>query len=318
MSVLDTSVILLKRETTYGTYASPAGSDAMIVFDYTVTPMESEEVRRQVERGFPGVNPSTYTAIRQRHTFSVELAGSGAAGTPAFWQEPLIGCLYDAGTPLTGPTRVLYPLASAGDGGSVSIAGYKGIARHRAKGARGNAVLTLEERAIPRITFDFVGVQEGTSPMDASAPPALTLPTPPIGLEVSLINTVVQLGGFTLGVRRLSIDLGNKVEYFSTTGQRAVVFGKDETGDRRAITADAVFELPDPSVRNFFADILPRTPLAFSLVHGTAGGNVVLIGSDGAVLGRATYSVEQNRVFMNCPIEFVPTAAGNELTLTTA
>lgn len=318
MSVLDTTIIAAVAESTYGTYASPTpAANAMAVFNHVVTPMESEEVRRQVERGFPGVNPSTYTAIRQRHQFSTELAGSGVVDTATFWAPLLRGCLFAAPS-VTAATRVDYPLDSAGDGGSISLVAFKGEnARHRIRGARGTASLVFEERAIPRTEWDFVGLLEGTSPMDAGAPGTINLPTPPVGQEVSLLNTVIQLGGFTLGVRRLSISLGNKVEFFSTTGQRAVVFGKDESGDRRAVVADAVFELPNPATRNFFADILPRTELAFSLIHGLTAGNIIEITSARAVLGRATYSVEQNRVFMNCPIEFIPSAAGNELVVRT-
>lgn len=315
--MLDTSVLLAKLEVTPGTYSDPVGaSDAMLVFGYTVTPMESEEVRREVERPYPGVNPSTYTAIRNRHAFSTELAGSNAVDTPAFWQVLLRGCLFNAAVP-TPSTRVNYPLATVGDGAAISIAGYKDSARHRSKFCRGNAVFRFNEKALPSIGWDFQGVIEGASPMDSSAPAGVVLPTYPTPVEVNLTNTVVQLGGTTLGVRSLEIDLGNKVEYFSTTGGRSIIYGKDQSGDRRAITAQAVFELPNPAVKNFFTDIIPRTPLAFSLVHGTAPGNIVEINSANAVLGRATYSVEQNRLFMNCPIEFVPTAAGNELTVIT-
>jgi|GEM_PF-3918178 len=313
---LDTSVVLAKVESPAGTYATPVGAtDAFLVFGYEVTPMESEEVRRQIERPFPGVNPSTYTAIRQRHAFSVELAGSGVANTPAKWGTLLRGCLFGAGVP--GVSKAAYPLASVGDGEAMSIVGYKDNARHRGKLSRGNAVFRFTERQLPSIGFDFQSLIEGASPMDGSAPSGVVLPNYPGPVEVSLANTVVTLGGTVLGVRSLEIDLGNKVAFFSTTGGRSIIFGKDESGDRRAITGTAVFELPDPTAKNFFFDILPRSPLAFSLIHGTAAGNIVELASAGAVLGRATYTVEQNRIFMNCPIEFVPTAAGNELMLET-
>lgn len=313
---LDTSVFLWRPEAPPGVFAAPAAAtDAHLVFGYEVTPMESEEVRRAIERPFPGINPSTYTAIRSRHRFSVELAGSGAANIPAKWAQLLQGCLFGSAAP--AGARVGYPLASVGDGGAGSIAGFKDNARHRGRMARGNAVFRFQERQLPSIGLEYQALIEGAAPMDASAPVGVVLPTYPVPVEVNLANTVITLGGTVLGVRSLEIDLGNKVEFFSTTGGRAIIFGKDDSGDRRAITGTAVFELPDPAVKNFFTDIIPRTPLAFSLVHGVAAGNIVRITSPGAVLGRATYSVEQNRIFMNCPIEFVPTAAGNELVLET-
>lgn len=319
MSVRDVSVLLFRQETTYGVYATPVpATDAMLVFGHEIVPMESEQVTRQIEKGFAGANPTLPTAVRQRQRFSVELAGSGAAGTPAFWDRLLRSCLFDASQVLAAPARVLYPLSTAGDGVSGSIAGFKdGLVRARMRGSRGNARFIFEEKQIPSIAFDFVGLLEGSNPIDAGAPGAVTLPTPPAGVECSLTNTVIQLDTFTLGVRRLEIDLGNKVEFFSTTGQRAIIYGKDESGDRRAATGTIVFELPDPATRNFFTSILPATPLAFSLVHGTAAGNIFRITSSRAILGEATFSVEQNRLFMNAPITFVPNAAGNELTIET-
>jgi hypothetical protein len=318
MSVLGTSVIGAALETTPGVFVNPnLATDAILAFGYEVTPMESEEVRREIERPFPGVNPATYTAIRARHRFSVELTGAGTSVvTPAWYRTLFRACLMDAHTVQAG-VSVTYPLGSTGDGASISLVGFKGNARHRARMVRGNCSFEFVEKQLPRMTFDLVGLIEGTSPMDNAASGSVVLPTYPQPQEVNLANTVITLGGFTLGVRSLIIDLGMKTEFFSTTGQRAIIFGKDQDGDRRAVTGQLVAELPDPATRNFFTDVIPRTPLAFSLVHGTQANNIVDISSARAVLGRITYSVEQNRVFMNAPITFEPSAAGNELSIKT-
>lgn len=317
MSVPDTSVVLAKVEPAYGIWAAPTGAaDAMIVNNYVITPMESQQVRRAVERPFPGTIPSTYTAIRARHAFNVELAGTGTPGTSVgsnpFWFRLLQGCFF--GAPFaSGSGRGISP-ATAGDGSSLSILGTKGeLVRARARGARGNAVFTFEEKGIPNLALDFIGLIEGATPIDAGSAGAITLPGAAIGQEVSLLNTSVSLGGFVLGVRRLTIDIGNKPEFYSTTGSRAIVYGKDETGDRRATVGQAVFELPNPATRNFFADIIPRTPLAFSLTHGLTAGNIVKIDAPAVVLGEANFSVETNRLFMNCPLEFLPVTGGDEL-----
>jgi hypothetical protein len=315
---LDLSVLLAKEEVTYGTFSSPAGAtDAMLVYNLAITPMEAEEVRSPLERGFPGATLESYTRLRHRYTFEVELAGSGAAGTAPFWARLLRGCLIDASTPLTGPTRVQMPLGTAGDGGSLSIVGFKDNVRHRSRGARGNAVFRFADGAIPSLGFDVLGLFNDADPADAAAPGAITLPAPPVGVECSLINTVVQLGGFTLGVRSLEINLGMKTEFYSHTAARAVIFGKDEAGDRRAITGRAVFELPDPAVKSYFADIRNRTAQAFSLVHGLSAGNIVELTSARCFIGRMDYQVEQNRIFASCPLSFVPSSGGNELTILT-
>jgi hypothetical protein len=244
------------------------------------------------------------------------MAGAGTATGIPFWCRMLAGCLF--ATPSVGASSVTHALSSAGDGGSGSILGNKGqLARMRGRGARGNAVFNFEERQIPRIDWDFQSLIEGTLPLDSGSVAGLVLPTPPVGLEVNLLNTVVLLDGHVLGVRRLSIDLGNKVTFYSTTATRQILFSKDESGDRRAIVADALFELPDPATKNFFGGILTGAAVGFSLVHGTAAGNIIEITSSRAVISQPTFSQEENRVFMNCRLRFVPTAANNELTLVT-
>lgn len=309
---LNTTVLLARRETTPGTYLLPGpGTDAVLAFDYEVTPMESEEVRSQLQRPFAGGYPSTYTAIHARHAFSIELAGSGTIDVAPFWLPLLRSSLYSAPNISVGASAGCSPV-STGDGDSHSLIGYRDNARHRARMCRGNAVFSLEEKQIPSLRFDWLGLIEGVTPMDAGTPTGLVLPTPPPGLECSLTNTVVTLDGFTLGVRRLEIDLGMKTAFYSHTGARAIIFGKDDSGDRRSVGGNIVFELPDPVSRNFFSSVIPRTRLPFNLLHGATVGNRVTLNSSNCVLGRITYSVEQNRLFANCPIQFLPSAAGND------
>lgn len=314
----DTSLVLAKVEAVAGTYADPTpASDAFIVFGYEVQPMESETVRREIERGFNGINPSVPTAIRNRHSYSVELSGSGTKDVAAKWAALLRGSQFGAPVVAAG-VEVTYPLVGTGDGESLSIAGIKGNeARHRSKFARGNVTISFNERALPSMKFEHMGVIEGASPADYYVPAGLVLPDYPPPVEVSLTNTVITLDSLVLGVRSFELNLGAKTEYFSTTGRRAIFFGKDGDGNRRSPTATCVFEMPSLAVKNYFDAIIAGTEVPFSLVHGTEAGNIVEISSAHAKLGTATYTAEQGRLFLNCPMEFVATAAGNDFVLKT-
>ena len=318
MPVSDLSLITSKVEAAYGTWAMPApATDASVVFGYAMTPMESEEVRRQTERGFSGTNPSFPTAVRQRHAFSQELTGAGTAIGIAHWAKHLRGCQF--GAPVPGASDCAYPLVGSGDGGSLSIAGNKGNAFDlRGKGCRGNARLNFTEKQLPSIAFEFMGLmQDDANIVTPNVPAGIVLPTYPAPVEVSLINTVVQIDGFTLGVRSFDLDMGNKTEYYSTTATREVIFGKDESGTGRAPTARCVFEMLDPATKNFFPLIRSGATVAFSLVHGLTVGNIIELASANAVLGKAEFSVESNRIFLNADIQFVASAAGNDFTLKT-
>ncbi|WP_439532029.1 phage tail tube protein [Polymorphobacter sp.] len=312
---LDTTVLGAKLETTVGTFAAPSlSTDALVTFNYQITPIQSEEVRRAVDLGFPGRRPSTKTGVHARHAFSVELSGSGTATTAPFWAKLLRGALFGAAVP--GASSVSIPLASTGDGASLSLSGYKDSERFQARMVRGNAVLSFVEKQLPRIDFDFLGLIEG-SPTAAAAPGAVTLPTYPNPVEVNLANTVIIVDGFTLGCREFTLDLGMKTELYSTTGSRAIIFGKDETGDRRAPSGRILAELPGAAAKDYFGPTLSGTPLSFSLVHGTAAGNIIELASSNLVFEDIQLTVESNRVFMSATVGFVATAANNDFTLIT-
>jgi hypothetical protein len=313
---LDTTVLGVKVETTPGTYVAPnLATDALVTFNYNIVPIQSEEVRRAVDLGFPGRRPSTKTGVHARHSFSVELAGAGAANTQTFWARILRGCMFGAAVP--GGSSVSIPLISTGDGGSLSLSGWKENERFRARMGRGNAVFTFTEKQLPRIDFDLLGLIEGAAPSDASAPGTVTLPSYPNPVEVNLSNTVIQVDSYTLGMREFSLDLGMRTELYSTTGSRAIIFGKDETGDRRSPSFRLLAELPGAAAKDFFAPTLAGTPLSFSLVHGTVAGNIIEITSSRLVFEDIQLQVESNRIFMNATGGFISSSANNDFALVT-
>ena len=319
MSIGDLSLMMGKVEGPYGVYVSPTpAADSSIVFGYEMTAIEGEDVRREIERGFHGTNPSQRTAIRQRHRWSMELTGAGTADGEAHWAKYLRGCQFAASVADAGIDRT-YPLIGVGDGGSMSLAGNKGNAFDlRGRGARGNMTLRFVEKQLPSIAYDFMALhQDPVNIITPNAPAGVVLPTYPAPKEVSLLNTVVTFDGLVLGVRSFEMNLGAKVEYYSTTAVRQIVFGKDQEGSARSPTATVVFELPDPSLKNYFADILAGEGKTFSLTHGLDEGNIVKLGSTNAILANGDFTPESNRLFLSGQLQFVSTAAGNDFELKT-
>lgn len=315
---LDTTVLAAVPETVPGTRQAPSlTTNALVSFNYNPVPMQANEVRRSIDLPFPGRRPALKTGVIARHPFSVELSGAGTANAVPFWAPLLRGCMFGASVP-NGVINCGHPLSSVGDGGALSLDGWKDNIRHQAFGMRGNAVFDFTEKALPRIDFDFLGLIVTGPPATANTPGAVTLPTYPSPVEVNLANTAIVLDGFTLGCRSFSLDLGMKTTLYSTTGSRSIIFDKAEDGDRRSAGGTLVAELPDPTAKTYFADILAGTPRAFSLTHGITAGNIITIASSVFVPLDITYSVENNRIFMNMPFALVPSAANNDFTLTTA
>jgi len=85
-------LILAETESTYGTDPSPDGADAILVRDLNITPQQSDVVSRDLVRPYLGASEQLLANTRVECTFSVELAGSGTAGTAPRFGKVLKAC----------------------------------------------------------------------------------------------------------------------------------------------------------------------------------------------------------------------------------
>jgi hypothetical protein len=74
-------LILAKIESTYGTDSTPGGTEAILVRNLEITPLQADVVTRDLIRPYLGNFEQILANQRVEITFEVELAGSGAAGT---------------------------------------------------------------------------------------------------------------------------------------------------------------------------------------------------------------------------------------------
>ena len=111
-------LILAKIESTYGTDSSPAGSDAVLVRNLEITPIESETVSRDLIRPYLGNSDQILANTRVSITFEAELAGSGSAGTASKIDALLRSC----GLAATTTAAAVTGTAQAGSAGSITLA----------------------------------------------------------------------------------------------------------------------------------------------------------------------------------------------------
>ena len=111
-------LILAKNEATYGTDSSPVGSEAILVRDLNITPMESDTVSRDLVRPYYGATEQLQANTRVSATFSVEMAGSGTAGTAPRFDPVLQAC----GFSRTAFTPAVTGTATAGALNSITLA----------------------------------------------------------------------------------------------------------------------------------------------------------------------------------------------------
>jgi hypothetical protein len=111
-------LILTKIEGTYGTDSSPAGTDALLVRNLEVTPIEAETVSRDLIRPYLGNSAQILSQTRVVLTFEVELAGSGTSGTASKMDSLLRAC----GLAATTTAADITGTAQAGGAGSITLA----------------------------------------------------------------------------------------------------------------------------------------------------------------------------------------------------
>jgi hypothetical protein len=112
------TAILAKTESQYATDAAPDGTDAILIRDLTVTPIEAEVVSRDLIRPYLGNSDQLLAQTRVSLSFEVEMAGSGDAGTAPRFGSLLRACGMNqtiTAAPVTGS-------AQAGSAGSITLA----------------------------------------------------------------------------------------------------------------------------------------------------------------------------------------------------
>lgn len=113
-------LVLVETEgSSYGVDALPDGADALLVNDdLQLSPLTGPTVQRRVIRNYRGAYETSIVNTQVGITFSVELAGSGTAGTPSALGDLLRACA----TAQTVTATALTGTATAGAANSITLA----------------------------------------------------------------------------------------------------------------------------------------------------------------------------------------------------
>ena len=287
-------VILIETESSYGTDPTPSATDVVLVTDLSITPQSSDVVNRDVVRPYLGSSEQLLANTRVECTFSVELAGSGTAGT-----APRYGSALKAtglSETVSSGTSVTYaPVSSSFS--SVTIHYNIDGVRHKVTGCRGSFTISAEVGSIPTIDFTFTGIY--------NAPTDTALPTVTYGNQATpLIFKNGNTSGFQLlsyagALQSLSMDLGVSTVYRELVGGTKEVIVTD-----RASNGSITIEAPtDSSLGNL------------QFLHGTTAGNKVQLTSTKVDIGDVNYGEMDGVAMLEIPYTLVPSSAGDEFSL---
>jgi hypothetical protein len=145
-------LILAQAESNYGVDPAPGASNAILVRDLSITPLQSDVVSRDLIRPYLGASEQLLANTRVECTFSVEMAGSGTAGTAPRYDSVLKAC----GLAQTAVTPAVTGTATAGGSNSITLEGTESAVDGAYTGLILRITDGLGDGAIALIT-DYVG-----------------------------------------------------------------------------------------------------------------------------------------------------------------
>lgn len=297
-----TKIILAKIEGTYGTDAEPAAADAMLMTDVELRPMEGQDIARNIERPHLGAQETIPAGLYVTLTGSVELQGSGAAGTAPGWGILMRSCA--AAETIVAATSVTYNPVSDGHESS-SIYFWMGNTQHKLTGVRGTANITLNAQGIPVARFTLMGLFNTPAEAVRVTPDLSAFQVPQVASNKN--TPAFSVGGQAMVLSQFGFNLGNDV-------QQRLLIGREEMliVDRSESISARVEALP-LSTFNPYAIAEARTRQAVQLVHGTQAGKIVTIDAPTCSLGRLT-GIEQSQNVAEWPLSLtpLPTNAGDD------
>jgi len=304
--------ILIETESSYNDSTTPTGADAVLVTELSVTPIASDVVSRDYVRPYLGASEQLLANSRVEVSFSVEMVGSGAAGTAPGYSKALLAC--GLAEQVASGTSVTYTPVSAAFSSIAMFVEIGGSATnenvlHKIRGCRGNVSLEASVGEIPKLNFTFTGIYE--VPIDLSSMTTPTYNHQPTPLLFKAGNTSgFNIHGHQAGLNSLSMDLGNSIVYREVIGSSST---KEVLLTDRATNGSVVIDAVKPGVKNFFSAAQADGTLgALSFLHGTTNGNKVQLSSTRADLGDISYGDSNGILTMEIPYTLVPSASGND------
>jgi hypothetical protein len=301
MALTRKRLLLAKIESTYGTDPTPVGTDAMLVSNMSIQPLQLELKDRELILGYLGNREMVVGQRLVGLSFDVEIAGSGAAGTAPKWSALMQACGFSE--TIVASTSVTYAPVSTSFKG-VTLYYFADGVRHKVTGCRGTWSMSLEVGEIPKISFEFTGIYN--APTDETQPsPTFANQANPVVVN-SANTTPLKVHGYAACLESFSLSLANETPFRQLAGCTQQVMITD-----RKPEGEVTVEAPTIATKNFFTAASGQTLDEFSWTHGTTAGNIVTFTAATCNLGSPEYEDSDGIIMLKLPFMPVPTSAGN-------
>lgn len=263
----DTKILLLKLETTEGTDAAPTGAaNAFVATDVVLTPMEGQDVSRNLDRPFLGGQPTIPVDLHSKLSFKVELEPSGVVATAPGW-APAVRAAAAAQTINAGVSVVYNPVSSGEE--AVTIHLWIGGTRYVLLGTKMNIKVQIAASGIPYLECEATGFW--TLPTDVARPvPVLSaFKDPKVATKANTPTFTVN--GVALVLRSFTLNFGNQLTPAFLIGHERIDLSQ------KAESVEFQVRVKTMTDFNPYALAIAGTPVALQLIHGTTAGRKVQI-----------------------------------------
>lgn len=304
MALTRNRLLLAKSEATYGTVPSPApaGTDAVLISNLEVSPLQLELKDRELVQGYLGNTAQVVGQTSVGVNFSVELAGSGTAGTAPRWSSLMKACGFSE--TIVASTSVTYaPVSSSFS--SVALDFRNDGIKHLILGVRGNVAIEMSAGEIPKLNFTFIGIYGAPT---ATANPATTFTNQSTPVAVNADNTTsVSVHSYSACMNAFSLDMGNNTVFRQLAGCTKQVMITD-----RAPSGSITVELPALGTKDFYTIAAAQTAGAISFQHGQTAGNIATLTASTCAFDSPTLEDGDGIQHIVLPFRPLPSSSGND------
>jgi hypothetical protein len=310
------TVIQAKIETTYGTDpGSYAATDCLLISDARFE-IDRDVVPRNLIRGYMGGSDQLMGTRRANITFTVELAGAGAAGTAPAWGKLLRMC--GMAEAITVGARVEYTPVSTSFASATLRYFIDGV-MYVSRGCRGTAKLKMNAYDRPVIEFTLQGFDTNAQELATPSPTLTAWKRPQVvtdGNSGDIVlggtyatGTVTVGSGAVLKSRGLEIDIGNTVSHLKMLGGEAIEITDRETTGKMSVELTAAEEV------TWRTDINANTLTTLAFRHGSAAGSQIIVWAP--AIQRVAPQMEdyEGAVLMATELRLLPSSGNDELTI---
>ena len=309
------TVVTAKIEPTPGTDALPTGlADAVLVSDMSITPLDAANIDRNNIKGFFGANEQLVGPASVKTSYTVELAGSGTAGTAPALGDLLLGCAMAEGV-LADPVRVEYTPVSTGLKTLTNYYYDDGVL-HKLLGVMGDFTLTAKVGERPVLKFDYTGLDGGIS--EAMTAGTFTEWKAPVAMTKANVTDITLGATYALGALTggtpynstgLELKSGNAVNFTPMLSK------EDVDIINREVTGSFELELTAAQEVAFMAQVKANTKQSLALTIGKVAGNTVIIFMPAAQLTNPKKAELNGKRLIGYDFRAIPVAGNDELRL---